>query len=296
MEMQIQESKINIRSRGSLKDYLDVIKPRETSLLVFIAAITALVAADGALSTGLFLLMLATVLLASAGANGITNYLDRNIDVLMQRTRHRALPSGRIYPPARALVFTGFLSAAGLILAWYLHPYVFLADLIGTMAAVIYRKRVTCVFPQGAIASCAPVAMGWLAIKPYFDWQLVLLCILIALWLPAHIWSIMMFHKDDYIRGGINYFPVSCSIKTAARILMAFCAMLVGASLSLYFAGHFGLFYLVAASLLGVMIIYASSRLLFSNNVQHAWKLYKLSAFPYLGLIFLSIALDIWIR
>jgi heme o synthase len=294
--MQVQEVKVNIKSRGSLRDYLDVIKPRETSLLVFIAVITALVAGGGSITAGRFFLLLAAVFLASAGANGLTNYLDRDIDARMQRTRHRALPSGRIYPAVRALVFTAGLSAAGLAMAWYLHPYAFLADLVGTAAAVIYRKRVTCVFPQGAIASCAPVLMGWLAVKPGLDWEILLLCILIAVWLPSHIWSIMAAHKDDYYQAGITYFPVNSSIKVMARILLVFCIALVGASLALYFVGHFGILYLAASIVSGIMILYASLRLLLSHDSKNAWKLYKLSAFPYLGLIFLAMGLDIWIR
>ena len=62
-------------------------------------------------------------------------------------------------------IFAPDLTAAGLVMAWYLHPYAFLADLVGTAAAVIYRKKVTCVFPQGMIASCAPVLMGWFAVR-----------------------------------------------------------------------------------------------------------------------------------
>jgi len=294
--MQSQEIRIKIKSRGGLKDYLDVIKPRETGLLVFIAGITALVATGGSVTAGRFFVLMAAVLLASAGANGLTNYLDREIDSRMQRTRHRALPSGRIFPPARALIFTAGLSAAGLVLAWYLHPYVFLADFIGTAAAVIYRKRVTCVFPQGAIASCAPVLMGWLAVKPALGWEILFLCILIAVWLPSHIWSIMIAHKEDYFRAGITYFPVNSSINTVSRILLVFCILLVGASLALYYFGDFGLLYLAAAAALGIIMIYASLRLLFSHNPKNAWKLYKISAFPYLGLIFLAMGLDICIR
>lgn len=294
--MQVQEVKIRTKSRGNLRDYLDVIKPRETSLLVFIAVITALVAGNGSIAAGRFFLMLAAVFLASAGANGLTNYLDRDLDARMQRTRRRALPSGRIYPSARALVFTAGLSSAGLALAWYLHPYAFLADLVGTAAAVIYRKKVTCVFPQGAIASCAPVLMGWMAVKPVFNWEIFILCILIAAWLPSHIWSIMMAHKDDYFQAGITFFPVSCTVKKIAGLLVVFCVMLAGASLGLYFIGHFGLLYLVVAIVSGIMIVFASLRLFLSRNPGDACKLYKLSAFPYLGLIFLAMGLDILIR
>ncbi len=296
MDIRIAAAKTRTRGGGALKDYFEVIKPRETGLLVFIGVVTAVAAAGAAVPPGRFFFTLGAILVASAGANGLTNYLDRNIDARMERTRRRALPSRRIFPPEKALFFTAILSAIGLGMAWYLHPLAFLADLVGTAAAVIYRKRVTCVFPQGLIASCAPVLMGWLAIRPALDWEVLLLCALIAVWLPSHIWSIMVAHKEDYWKAGITYFPVNRSVKAVARILFIFSLFLYAASIGLYFIGHFGLLYLVIANLSGIIIVYASLRLMLSGASADAWKLYKLSAFPYLGLIFLVMGLDIWLR
>lgn len=294
--MQLDAIKVRARGRGSFKDYLEVIKPRETGLLVFIGIISALVATGGEVSPGRFCLTLAAILIASAGANGLTNYLDRNIDARMERTRRRALPAHRIFPPEKVLYFTAGLSALGLGIAWFLHSYAFLADLVGTAAAVIYRKKVTCVFPQGMIASCAPVLMGWFAVRSTVNWDTLLLCILIVAWLPSHIWSIMMAHQEDYRNAGITYFPVNCSVKAVARILVVFCVLLYGASLGLYFVAHFGWLYLAMANLTGVTIVFASLRLMLSHTSGNAWKLYKLSAFPYLGVMFLIMGLDICLR
>jgi protoheme IX farnesyltransferase len=296
MQSETIRFKTKTRGKGSFKDYLEVIKPRETGLLVFIGVISAFVAGSGSIPLTRFFFILAAILVASAGANGLTNYLDRDLDARLARTRRRALPSHRIFPPERVLYFTAVLSAIGLVMAWYLHPYAFLADAVGTAAAVIYRKKVTCVFPQGMIASCAPVLMGWFAIRSTLNWEVLLLCALIAAWLPSHIWSIMIVHKEDYRSAGITYFPVNRSVKTAARILVAFCLILYAASIGLYFAGQFGWLYLAVANLSGVVIVYASLRLMLSNASGDAWKLYKLSAFPYLGVMFLVIGLDIWLR
>jgi len=293
--MQLQEVKYKSTSKGNIWDYLNVIKPRETALLVFIGMITALLSGEGSLTVGQSFLIFMALLLASSGANGLTNYFDREIDSRMERTRHRALPAGRIYPPERALVVMAALSITGLILAWFLHPYAFVADLVGTVVAIIWRKRVTCVFPQGMIASCAPVLMGWFAMKPAVSWEILLLCVLIALWLPSHIWSIMIAHRNDYSQAGITYFPINCSIKLVASILFFSSLLLYAASIGLYFIGEFGLIYLVVANISGIMIVYSSFRLMASGLAGDAWKLYKLSAFPYLGLIFLVIGLDIWL-
>jgi heme o synthase len=291
--MQLEE--VKLKTRGSIGDYLEVIKPRETGLLVFIGMITYFVA-GGAFPTVRFWEVLIAIFLASAGANGLTNYLDRDLDARMERTRRRVLPSRKIYPPERALFFTAGLAAAGLTAAWFLHPLAFLTALIGTAAAIIYRKRVTCVFPQGMIASCAPVLMGWFAVNSYVNFQILLLCILIAAWLPAHIWSVMLVHKNDYRAAGITYFPLNTSTRAVTSLLFAFCVLLYATSIGLFFFSRFGWFYFVFANLSGMMIIYASLRLRLSNASGDAWKLYKISAFPYLGVMFLAMGLSIWLK
>ena len=240
------------------------------------------------------LLIALTILLASAGANGLTNYLDRDVDARMQRTKRRALPSKRIYPSEKVLPLTISLVIAGLVLAWQLHPLSFMFDIIGTTAAVIWRKRWTCVFPLGMIASCAPVLMGWFAIEPVFSWEIVLLCILIAAWLPLHVWSIMIANREDYLSAGLSYFPMSWAAKDAVKVLLAVSLVLYAASIGLYFVAGFAWLYLIVANLLGIMMVYAASRLVISGASLSAWRLYKLSAFPYLGLIFLVMCLDIW--
>jgi len=279
----------------TVANYIEVLKPRQSSLLTFIGICAAIIAGDGHPPLNLLFLALITILLAAAGANGLTNYLDRDVDARMQRTRHRALPSKRIYPPEKVLPLTIGLVIIGLVLAWQLHPFCFVSDLIGTLAAVVWRKRWTCVFPQGMLAGCAPVAMGWFAIEPTFGWEILLLCILIAVWLPLHVWSIMIANREDYLGAGLKYFPMSWEAKDVVKVLLVFCIMLYAASLALYFIGGFAWLYLVLANLLGIIMVYASSRLVISSASQDAWRLYKLSAFPYLGLIFLTMCLDVWL-
>jgi len=277
------------------KNYIEVLKPKESSLLTFIGVCAAIIAGNGQPPLNLLLLAGVTILLASAGANGLTNYLDRNVDARMRRTRHRVLPSKRIYPPEKVLPLTIGLVVVGLALAWQLHPLAFFADLIGTTVAVTWRNRVTCVFPQGAIASCTPVLMGWFAIEPAFGREILLLCLLIVVWLPLHVWSVMISNRDDYLGAGLDFFPMNIEVKKAVIVLLLFSLVLYMTSFTLYFAGGFGWLYLVLANLLGIMMLYASSRLVISSASQDAWRLYKLSSFPYLGLIFVTMCLDIWL-
>jgi protoheme IX farnesyltransferase len=279
---------------GRLADYVEVLKPLPTILLAFIGACTAVIAGGGQLSLRILFVM-AAVLIASAGANGLTNYLDRDIDARMWRTNCRVLPSKAIYPPEKVLPLIIGLIVIGLVLAWYLHPFVFIADLSGTLVAATWRKKVTCVYPQGILASCAPILMGWLAINRSLSLELLLLCILIAAWLPLHVWSVNISHRDDYRQAGLDYFPINLEVKDSVKVLLVFSLLLYAVSIALYFVGDFSWFYLALANLLGIAMVYATFRLVISHSSQDAWKLYRLSAFPYLGAMFLVMCLDIWL-
>ncbi len=278
-----------------LRDYVEVLKPRESSLLTFIGVCAAVVAGNGQPPPGRLVLAGVVILLASAGTNGLTNYLDRGVDARMQRTRHRALAARRIYPPEKVLPMTIGLVIIGLALAWQLHPLVFVSGLVGTMAAVVWRKRATCVFPQGVLAGCAPVLMGWFAIRATFSWELLLLCILVATWVPLHVWSVMVANREDYLGAGLRYFPMSREVGQSVKVLLVLSLVLYMASIALYFIGGFAWLYLVLANILGIAVVYSGCRLVVSRASQDAWRLYRLSAFPYLGLIFLTICLDIWL-
>ncbi|MFC2035847.1 protoheme IX farnesyltransferase [Chloroflexota bacterium] len=278
----------------TVRNYFEVLKPSASILLTFIGVSAAIIASDGQLSLKLLIIAL-VIFLASAGANGLTNYLDRDIDAKMQRTKDRVLPSKRIYPPKKVLPLTLGLITIALILAWQLHPLSFLSGMIGIISSTVWRKRATCVFPQGMLASCSPVLIGWFAITPVFSWEILLLCTMIAVWLPLHVWSIMIANREDYINAGLTYFPIHREIKEAVKVLLIFSLILGIAAIALYFVGDFALFYLIAASLLSIVMVYASSRLVISTASHNAWRIYKLSAFPYLGLIFLAMCLDIWL-
>ena len=279
---------------GVIANYLEVLKPLPSALLAFIGFAAAVIVGDGLLSPRLALVFVA-VLIAAAGANGLTNYLDRSIDARMRRTCLRVLPSGAISPPVKVLPLVLGLVALGLGLAWYLSPYVFIADTSGTLVAATWRKKWTCVYPQGVLASCAPVLMGWLAVNQSLRWELLLLCLLVAAWLPLHVWSVNIAHRDDYLQAGISYFPINLEVKDSVKLLPAFALALYTVSLALYFVGGFSWLYLTLANVLGVLIVSAAVRLALSRAASDAWRLYRLSSFPYLGAIFLVMCLDIWI-
>jgi protoheme IX farnesyltransferase len=286
--------KITLRKQSTLSDYISVLKPVETSLLTFIGVCSAIIAASGYPSAKAFFLILIVIVLGSAGSNGLTNYLDREVDAKMLRTANRALPSGRIVPPQKVLPFIIGLLVTALALAWVLHPLCFLFGLIGVIASAIWRKTISCTF-LGMVAGCSPVLIGWFALRPEFDITILLLCLLVAIWTPIHVWSVMIANREDYLGAGLNYFPLSWQVKDVVKVLFGLSIILYIFSILIYMAADFHLFYLIVANVLGILMVYANARLLFSTTSAAAWRVYKLSAFPYLGIIFLIMCLDIWL-
>ncbi len=280
---------------SSISNYINVLKPRETGLLVFIGTAAAIIAGGGSPPWDTVLLAVFAILFASAAANGLTNYLDRDLDSRMPRTHNRALAARRIYPAAKVLPLLIILALVGLILSWLINPYVFASDLIGTLVAISFRKKVTCVFPQGAIAGCAPVLMGWFAIQPELSWQIGLICLLIIVWLPSHVWGVMVARRNEYLNAGITFFPMSVQPATALNLMAASSVVLLGVSIVLYFAGNFGWLYLASSIILGLIMVLSSIRLAKTADSKGAWRLYKISSFPYLGLLFLFMCLDVWL-
>ena len=281
------------QSKGII-DYLTLLKPRETVLLTFIGICSVVIAGQGSVSLGVFLLAAVTIGLGSAGANGVTNYLDRNVDARMRRTHLRSLPAKRIVPAKKGLAWSVFLVLAALGLAWLLHPLCFVFGLTGTVAAAVFRKRVMCVI-QGGIAGCAPVLIGYVAVTHELDLTILFLCILIAVWIPLHVWSVMVANRDDYLQAGVVYFPITWRTSDAMKVLMVLSVLLYAASMALWAVADFGWLYFAVANFLGIVMVYTSCNLLRSGASRDAWKMYKLSAFPYLGVIFTVLCLNFWI-
>jgi heme O synthase-like polyprenyltransferase len=102
----------------------------------------------------------------------------------------------------------------------------------------------------------------------------------------------MIANRKDYRQAGITYFPLSWEEKDAVKVLLGLSILLYGSSIALYFFGDFGLPYLVVANVLGILMVLATARLVTTGASQDAWRVYKLSAFPYLGIIFLAMALS----
>lgn len=276
----------------TLASYLEVLKPRETGLITFIGVATAVVAGGGGPPLDRLLLAGVAIALGSGGVNGLTNYLDREWDGRMERTRARALPSGRIRPAGKVLPYAGGLTALGLFLAWLLNPWAAAAGLAGIVASLVGRKTAF-THLLGGLAGAAPVAVGWLAVAPSPSPTLLFLILLVLAWVPLHVWSLMLSYREDYLRAGVRLFPVSWRVADAVRVLWGLCFLLYAVSWAGYLMAPLGWLYLVVANLLGVGLLYSGYHLWRGRGREEAWGLYRLLTYPYLGIMFMVIMLDV---
>lgn len=276
----------------ALRDYVEVLKPRVTLFLTFTGAVGALIATGGHPSPERLTLTIIAIAIGSGGVNGLTNYIDRAVDARMERTQRRALPAGRIAPPEMSLPWAGGLTAAGLFLAWWLHPYAALAGLAGTFTAVMWRKT-SYTHLLGSVTSLSPVALGWLALKPSFAPALLFLLLLVLVWTPLHVWSLMEAYRADFLQAGVRIFPVSRDVALSLRTLLLLSILLYAISWSGFWLAHLGLLYLTVANILGILLMLASWRLWRQRGRADAWRLYRLVTYPYLGIMLLTMMLEV---
>lgn len=273
--------------------YLQVLKPRETLLLALMGWMTALVAADVHPPMERYLWASLAVLLGSAGTNGLTNCLDRHVDARMRRTWGRVLPSGRLRP-AEAWVWSCVLVAIALGISGLLHPWALVAGGMAVLCSVVARKTWATHF-LGAISSCGPVWVAWLAMRPQVSPLLGLLSLLVALWVPVHVWTLMLAYREDYLRAGVDIFPLSSGRAFAPWLCFALSLALVGVVGLLAWVGRFGPVFGASAGVASALLAWSCWRTARSTLPSLAIRSFHFTAYPFLGVVFLSMPLDRWL-
>ncbi|MCS4538114.1 MAG: heme o synthase [Thaumarchaeota archaeon] len=283
---------------NSFTNYYELTKPNIWYLLVF-TALGAAIAAGGWKNPLAVLLVIASTALGSAGANTLTCYIDRDIDAIMQRTKHRPIPSGRI-TPARALYFGLAISALSIAFALLLNPlsallmFLGIADNVVVYSMLLKRRNPSNII-LGGFSGGAPALIGYTGITSTISLEALLVASLVMIWIPAHIWSLSLRFKDDYSKVKVPMLPVVTSNSTAIRIISFSSILLVAFSVVPYLLHFFGRIYLVSALVLGIGIIYLSVKLLFVPTEERAWTLFKFTS-PYLAIIFVAMMVDAVLR
>lgn len=289
-----------LQLRASLLNYLEVSKPKIWLLLVFTAFGAMVVASAGRIPYEIMALMLVAVTLGSAGANTLTNYIDRDIDAVMNRTRLRPLPTRRIYPAVKALYFGIILAGLSLIISYIINPLSFLLMAVGLVDNIIVYSRVLkrrnpVNIILGGFSGGMPTLIGYASITHSIDLISIIMAGLVVLWIPSHIWSLALRYREDYERAAIPMLPLVVGERKAVRCIASTSILMVLFSIIPYILGSFGAIYLYIAVALGVTMLTISFWLLVKPSERRAWVLFKFSS-PYLALIFIAMIIDTFIR
>jgi protoheme IX farnesyltransferase len=267
-------------------------------LLVFTGLAAMIVAVGGLdLPPGLLVRILPALALGCAGANTVTCYIDRDMDLVMERTKGRPLPSGRVHPPERALYWGLFLTVVSLALAWTINPLVFVLGLLGfadnvLVYSLLLKRRSAWNIILGGFSGGIPVLSAWAAVRGNIDIVALLMAAVVVLWIPNHIWNLAIFYADDYRRVHVPMLPAVVSLEKTTRCTMATVVLMYLLSVALYFVGGFGPIYLLTALAFGLFITVSNFLLALHPSREKSWVMFKLSS-PYLLVLFLAMAADV---
>ena len=302
------------KSESRVAVYYELTKPKIWYLLVFTAFGAALTASniyDIEISPATWVLMLFSVAAGSAAANTLTNYHDRDIDAIMERTKDRPLPSKRIYPAVKARNFGLALAGISLVLAfgisftttleqgaWATAFIAFgLVNNILIYSYVLKRNSRTNII-LGGLCGGSPPMIGWVAVSMSDLWTMGLaMAGLVFIWIPMHIWALTLHFKEDYNKVNVPMLTAVHSEKTSARAIAISTVVMVLFSIAPFFittqSGEemVGAVYLWTAIASGALMVGLSAWVIAKPMEKAAWTLFKFSS-PYLAVLFIALMVD----
>jgi protoheme IX farnesyltransferase len=281
----------------TLRAYVALTKPRIIELLLVTTIPTMVLAAGGLPSPWLMAAVVFGGTMAAGGANAINMYVDRDIDDLMRRTRHRPLPRNAVEPRA-ALAFGIGLSVVAF--AWLAVTVNLLSAVLALSATAFYvfvytmwLKRST---PHniviGGAAGCVPVLVAWAAVTGSVELPALVLFAIVFYWTPPHFWALALRYRGDYAAAKVPMLPVVRGEAETARQIVLYTIALVAVSLLLFPAAGMGWIYLAAAVVLGALFVWRALILRAdAANGRAAIGLFRYSI-SYLTLLFAAVAVD----
>jgi protoheme IX farnesyltransferase len=281
-----------------VKNYYELTKPKIWYLLVFTAfgsALTASLLFNIPITPLTWMLLLGGVAAGSAAADTITGYNDRDIDAIMDRTKDRPIPSGRI-SPRNALIFGLILTTIALIFSWLINLWVFLLMVFGLFDNIIVyskwlKRRNQANIILGGFSGGVPALIGYVTVTTQNLEIGLVMAGLVFFWIPTHIWSLALHVRKDYQKAKIPMLPVVCEEKRAVRVIAGTTLIMVLFSILPFFFNQFGQIYLITASLFGAIMMGLSLWLLIKPTEKASWTVFKFSS-PYLTAVFIAFMVD----
>jgi protoheme IX farnesyltransferase len=277
-----------------VRDYLELSKSRIV-MLVLITTVAGFLFAPVAVDPLLMLHTLIGTALVAAGTNALNQYVERNHDAKMHRTRMRPLPAGRITPRA-ALVFSSVIAILGTL---YLGLAVnWLTAILGAFTLTSYifvytpLKRVSTLCTIiGAVPGAIPPLMGWTAATNELSLGGWIVFGILFLWQLPHFMAISWIYREDYARGGFAMTSVRDGEgSSVAGQAIYYTLALLPVSLAPSLFGMTGTVYFIGAALCGAALLAATIRFFFDRQIKNARSVFMISNLYLLTVMLLLVA------
>ena len=250
--------------KQSVRTYTDLVKLRVTLLVVatawtgyYLACVRSM---QSSLAWGELHAMLG-IGLASGGAAALNQVLERREDSLMHRTRMRPLPSGTMTWMQATIIGVGMIAGACAYLAYFANPLTAALTLFTALSYVFLytplKKRSPIATLIGAVPGAMPPLLGWTAVRGRLEWEAVVLFAIVFVWQFPHFQAIAWLYREDYARAGIQMLPVAAPDgHLVAREVIVYSALLLPVSLMPTLMHMAGVTYFVAATVLGLAVLW----------------------------------------
>jgi protoheme IX farnesyltransferase len=239
------------------------------------------------------------VLLSSASAGAFNQFVERDLDARMTRTRGRPFVTGRfradgVWLSGICLLLLAPVAGTALTVNPMAALYVFLGAFVYGIVYTVWLKRRTWLnIVVGGLAGSFAVLAGAAAVDPGLAPAPLLLAVVLFLWTPPHFWSLAFAYHKDYAAAGVPMLPVVMGEAAAARVILVHTVLLVAVSLLPVFYG-LGWVYLLGAALGGALFIVASVRLVRDPGRVAAMANFRASLIQ-LSLLLSAAMLDAWL-
>jgi heme o synthase len=283
-------------SIAGVGDYIELMKPRVMSLVVF-TALVGLVVAPVPMHPVLAFTALLCIAIGAGAAGALNMWYDADIDARMARTAARPIPAGRLARGealAFGLTLAGF-SVVVLGLLVNIFAALLLAATIGFYVGVytIWLKRWT---PQniviGGAAGALPPVIGWAAATGSVAIEPLLLFLIVFLWTPPHFWALSLYRAEDYARAGVPMLPVVAGAAETRRQIFRYTLMLTPVGVAPWLFGYAGAVYGITAALAGAAMIALAIRVRNEARGHAASKQMFGFSILYLFLLFAMLLVD----
>ncbi len=244
---------------GSVGDYIQLLKPRVMSLVIFTAFVGMVIAPGGVhpVICGVALLCIAV----GAGASGALNmWYDADIDRIMSRTRNRPVPAGKITPD-EALAFGlvlagGSIFMLGVAVNWLAAGLLAFTIFFYVVIYTMWLKRSTQQnIVIGGAAGAFPPMIGWAAVTGFVSVESVVLFLIIFMWTPPHFWALALFKSEDYRKAGIPMMPVVSGSDVTRNQILLYSVLMTPIGVIPFLLGFAGVAYGAVSIALGAVFL-----------------------------------------